>query len=66
MHQLIMDWSSRELYDRKIEAHASVAAHTLYDLDDVQKTYSIEPTLILIDIDSVVIWRRKRRTRKSQ
>lgn len=50
MHQLIMDWSSQELYDSKIEAHASVAAHTLYDLDDVQKTSSTEPTLILIDI----------------
>lgn len=49
MHQLIMDWSSRELYDSKIEAHASVAAHTLYGLDGVQKTSSTEPTLILID-----------------
>ncbi|GLJ21851.1 hypothetical protein SUGI_0408590 [Cryptomeria japonica] len=50
MHQLIMDWSSKELYNSKIEAHSSVAAHTLNDLDGVQKTSSTEPTLILIDI----------------
>nr|ATB19672.1 putative DEAD-like helicase [Juniperus indica] len=50
MHQLIMNWSSKELYNSKIEAHSSVAAHTLNDLDGVQKTSSTEPTLILIDI----------------
>ncbi|KAH9302031.1 hypothetical protein KI387_013614, partial [Taxus chinensis] len=50
MHRLIMDWSSQELYDSKIEAHLSVSAHTLYDLDGVQKTSSTEPTLILVDI----------------
>eukprot|EP01018_Ginkgo_biloba_P032769 Gb_22536 [translate_table: standard] len=37
-----------------IEAHASVAAHTLYNLDDVQKSSSTEPTLILIDIAGCV------------
>ncbi|XP_038906147.1 DNA-binding protein SMUBP-2 isoform X1 [Benincasa hispida] len=49
MHELIMDWSSKELYDSKIKAHSSVAAHTLYDLEDVKKTSSTEPTLLLID-----------------
>uniref|UniRef100_A0A7C9ADE8 DNA helicase n=2 Tax=Opuntia streptacantha TaxID=393608 RepID=A0A7C9ADE8_OPUST len=49
MHELIMDWSSKELYDSKIKAHASVAAHRLYDLEDVKKTPATEPTLLLID-----------------
>ncbi|ERN11784.1 DNA-binding protein SMUBP-2 isoform X1 [Amborella trichopoda] len=49
MHKLIMDWSSAELYDSKIEAHPSVAGHMLYDLDDVQRTSSTQPTLLLID-----------------
>ncbi|CAN6454156.1 unnamed protein product [Victoria cruziana] len=49
MHKLIMDWSSRELYDSKIEAHSCVAGHMLYDLEGVQRTPSTEPTLILID-----------------
>ncbi|KAE9590741.1 hypothetical protein Lal_00023123 [Lupinus albus] len=50
MHELIMDWSSKELYNSKVKAHASVAAHMLYDLEDVKKTSSTEPTLLLIDI----------------
>ncbi|VFQ92452.1 unnamed protein product [Cuscuta campestris] len=50
MHELIMNWSSKELYDSKIEAHASVAKHMLYDLDDVKMSSSTEPTLVLIDI----------------
>ncbi|CAL0310057.1 unnamed protein product [Lupinus luteus] len=49
MHELIMDWSSKELYNSKVKAHASVAAHMLYDLEDVKKTSSTEPTLLLID-----------------
>ncbi|KAK9726065.1 hypothetical protein RND81_05G187700 [Saponaria officinalis] len=49
MHELIMDWSSKELYNSKIEAHSSVAAHMLYDLEDVKKTSATEPTLLLID-----------------
>ena len=40
IHQLRMDWSSQELYDGKIKAHASVAAYTLYGFDGVQKTSS--------------------------
>ncbi|KAI4348722.1 hypothetical protein L6164_009409 [Bauhinia variegata] len=50
MHELIMDWSSKELYNSKIKAHPSVAAHLLSDLEDVKRTPSTEPTLLLIDI----------------
>ncbi|XP_056158906.1 uncharacterized protein LOC115674698 isoform X2 [Syzygium oleosum] len=50
MHELIMNWSSKELYDSKIEAHSSVAAHRLFDLEDVKSSSSTEPTLLLIDI----------------
>ncbi|EXB46303.1 DNA-binding protein SMUBP-2 [Morus notabilis] len=50
MHELIMNWSSKELYNSKIKAHSSVAAHVLYDLEDVKKTSSTEATLLLIDI----------------
>ncbi|XP_019053383.1 PREDICTED: DNA-binding protein SMUBP-2 isoform X2 [Nelumbo nucifera] len=50
MHELIMDWSSKELYDSKIKAHSSVASHMLYDLEDVKRTSSTEPSLLLVDI----------------
>nr|GMD46410.1 DNA-binding protein SMUBP-2 isoform X1 [Ipomoea batatas] len=50
MHELIMNWSSKELYDSKIEAHASVAQHMLYELEDVKTSSSTESTLVLIDI----------------
>lgn len=49
MHELIMEWSSKELYDSKVKAHSCVASHMLYDLEDVKKTSSTEPTLLLID-----------------
>ncbi|KAH1194718.1 DNA-binding protein SMUBP-2 [Glycine max] len=49
MHELIMDWSSKELYNSKIKAHPSVTAHMLYDLEGVKRTTSTEPTLLLID-----------------
>ncbi|XP_051148964.1 uncharacterized protein LOC127263784 [Andrographis paniculata] len=49
MHELIMNWSSKELYHGKIKAHSSVAAHTLYELEDVKKSSSTEPTLLLVD-----------------
>ena len=32
MHAAIMDWSSHELYNGKLTAHASVASHTLETL----------------------------------
>ncbi|CAH1416706.1 unnamed protein product [Lactuca virosa] len=51
MHELIMTWSSKELYNNKIKAHASVAGHTLHELEGVEKSSSsTEPTLLLIDI----------------
>lgn len=49
MHELIMNWSSKELYNSKITAHPSVAAHMLSDLEDVKKSSSTESTLLLID-----------------
>ncbi|XP_010558761.1 PREDICTED: DNA-binding protein SMUBP-2 isoform X2 [Tarenaya hassleriana] len=50
MHELIMNWSSEELYDNKITAHSSVASHTLFDLENVVKSPSTEATLLLVDI----------------
>ncbi|XP_057999791.1 uncharacterized protein LOC110665155 isoform X1 [Hevea brasiliensis] len=50
MHELIMNWSSKELYDSKIKAHSSVAAHKLLDLERVKRSSSTEQTLLLIDI----------------
>jgi len=49
MHELIMNWSSKELYNNKIKAHSSVAGHMLYDLEEVNRSSSTEPTIILID-----------------
>ncbi|KAG0596165.1 hypothetical protein M758_UG230200 [Ceratodon purpureus] len=51
MHELIMQWSSHELYNDKIQAHSSVAGHSLCDLDGVKQTSATEPTLILVDTD---------------
>ncbi|KAK2653240.1 hypothetical protein Ddye_013096 [Dipteronia dyeriana] len=50
MHELIMNWSSKELYNSKVKAHPSVAAHMLFDLEDVKRSSSTEPTLLLVDI----------------
>ncbi|GAA0151831.1 DNA metabolism protein [Lithospermum erythrorhizon] len=50
MHELIMNWSSKELYDSKIEAYPRVAAHMLTDLEGVTKSSATEHTLLLIDI----------------
>ncbi|CAL4926080.1 unnamed protein product [Urochloa decumbens] len=49
MHEHIMTWSSKELYNNKIKAHSSVAGHMLYDLEEVTTSSSTEPTIILID-----------------
>lgn len=38
------------LISLQVKAHPSVAAHMLLDLEDVKKTSSTEPTLLLIDI----------------
>eukprot|EP00257_Ricinus_communis_P020220 XP_015579403.1 DNA-binding protein SMUBP-2 isoform X2 [Ricinus communis] len=50
MHELIMTWSSKELYNSKIKAHPSIAAHMLSDLEGVKRSSATEPTLLLIDI----------------
>ncbi|CAM0875788.1 unnamed protein product [Alopecurus aequalis] len=49
MHELIMNWSSKELYNNKIKAHSSVAGHMLYDIEEVTRSSSTEPTIVLID-----------------
>ncbi|KAI0504327.1 hypothetical protein KFK09_015279 [Dendrobium nobile] len=49
MHELIMNWSSGEFYGGKIQAHSSVAEHKLWDLENVKRSSSTEPTLILVD-----------------
>ncbi|KAF8681959.1 hypothetical protein HU200_045412 [Digitaria exilis] len=58
MHEHIMNWSSKELYNSKvwpyvivlpIKAHSSVAGHMLYDLEEVTRSSSTEPTIVLID-----------------
>ncbi|CAL9204999.1 unnamed protein product [Musa hybrid cultivar] len=49
MHELIMNWSSKEFYDNKVKAHSSVAAHMLHDVEGVKSSSSTTPTLLLID-----------------
>lgn len=40
----------------QIEAHASVAQHMLYELEDVKTSSSTESTLVLIDIAGYAIY----------
>lgn len=49
MNRLIMEWSSHELYDSKIEAHGSVMGHSLCDLEGVKESSTTQAVLILID-----------------
>eukprot|EP00879_Flechtneria_rotunda_P033153 GHRR01036690.1.p1 GENE.GHRR01036690.1~~GHRR01036690.1.p1 ORF type:complete len:541 (+),score=209.92 GHRR01036690.1:666-2288(+) len=51
MHTAIMDWSSNELYEGRLEAHASVAGHKLSGLPSVANAAAAAdiPTLLLID-----------------
>lgn len=49
MHELIMNWSSSEFYGGKIQGHSCVAEHKLWDLENVKRSSSTEPTLILVD-----------------
>uniref|UniRef100_T1J8P0 AAA+ ATPase domain-containing protein n=1 Tax=Strigamia maritima TaxID=126957 RepID=T1J8P0_STRMM len=41
MHELIMKWSSKNLYEDKLRAHSSVCTHLLKDLPDVKKRVHI-------------------------
>jgi ATP-dependent RNA/DNA helicase IGHMBP2 len=49
MHERIMEWPSRELYEGRLEAHASVAAHLLRDLPGVTLSPETEAPLVFID-----------------
>lgn len=40
----------------QVKAHPCVAAHMLFDLEDVKKTTSTEPTLLLIDIAGYAVY----------
>jgi ATP-dependent RNA/DNA helicase IGHMBP2 len=49
MHQAIMDFPSRELYDGQLEAHDSVREHRLCDLPDVAASRLTDCPLEFID-----------------
>lgn len=49
MHQLIMQWSSDQLYEGKLTAHSSVATHLLRDIEKVEETEETSEPLLLID-----------------
>ncbi|KAG1461125.1 hypothetical protein G6F46_001085 [Rhizopus delemar] len=49
MHQKIMEFSSKELYENKLIADASVAEHVLADLPDVESTENTDMPLVIID-----------------
>jgi DNA polymerase alpha-associated DNA helicase A len=49
MNELIMSWSSKEFYDGKLEADASVQHHVLSDMIHVQSDESSDVPLIFYD-----------------
>lgn len=49
MHQKIMEFSSRELYENELVADDSVAEHLLADLPDVSATEDTQVPIVLID-----------------
>ncbi len=49
MNERIMEFSSEELYDGRLEAHTSVSQHRLSDLKKVQSGNETEHSLLLID-----------------
>jgi hypothetical protein len=49
MHQAIMDFPSRELYEGQLEAHATVREHRLCDLKDVTASRLTEQPVEFID-----------------
>ncbi|KAI7863129.1 AAA domain-containing protein [Spinellus fusiger] len=49
MHQKIMEFSSKELYDNKLVADSSVAEHLLTDLQDIQSSDTTQVPLVMID-----------------
>ncbi|MBI4601727.1 MAG: AAA family ATPase, partial [Planctomycetes bacterium] len=49
MHEAIMEWPSRELYDGRLEAHPSVARHLLSGLPGVAASPDTIAPLVFID-----------------
>jgi DNA polymerase alpha-associated DNA helicase A len=49
MHQKIMEFSSKELYDNLLVADDSVASHLLQDLPDVSSSENTEVPVVLLD-----------------
>lgn len=49
MHQKIMEFSSKELYENKLVADQSVASHVLSDLPDVSHSDDTDMPVVLID-----------------
>ncbi|XP_052828218.1 DNA-binding protein SMUBP-2 [Octopus bimaculoides] len=49
MHQHIMEWSSKQLYDNELIADSSVKNHLLKDLDRIEENELTTEPLILID-----------------
>ncbi len=49
MHERIMEWPSRELYEGRLEAHPSVARHLLCELPGVSATPETHTPLLFID-----------------
>ncbi|GAN10114.1 DNA helicase protein [Mucor ambiguus] len=49
MHQKIMEFSSRELYENKLVADKSVASHLLIDLPSVEESENTDVPLVMID-----------------
>ncbi|XP_064637243.1 DNA-binding protein SMUBP-2-like isoform X2 [Lineus longissimus] len=49
MNELIMQWSSEQLYNGKLVAHESVAKHLLSDLPEVEDSEETRLPLLLID-----------------
>ena len=50
MHQKIMEFSSKELYDNRLIADSSVAEHLLADMADVTSSENTDVPVVLIDI----------------
>ncbi|CAK4383924.1 unnamed protein product [Aphanomyces euteiches] len=49
MHRVISDWSSKAMYDNKLESSQAVASRKLQDLPHVAATDLTDTTLLLID-----------------
>ncbi|GAB4814237.1 hypothetical protein N2152v2_001283 [Parachlorella kessleri] len=59
MHHSIMDWSSQEMYGGRLQAHGSVAEHTLADLQGVREEAASLPVLLLVDTAGCEMWEQQ-------